>query len=148
MGDGFSAIVSDGQTLYTLYRSGDDDVVIAMDGSTGKTRWETKYAAPFDETCSERLGPSPRSAPLITGDRLITVSAGGMMHSFDRASGQKQWNLPLDSGCERCRETMRILVESGGIRQLDHHDLLAARVAASLPWTRRRDGKSGRPRTS
>ena len=95
LGDGFSAIVSDGHTLYTLYRDGGDDVVVSIEAATGKTKWETKYAAPFDETCSERLGPAPRSAPLIAGDRLITVSAGGLMHSFDRASGQKQWALPL-----------------------------------------------------
>ena len=95
LGDGFSAIVSDGQTLYTLYRSGNDDVVVALDATTGKTAWETRYEAPFDETCSERLGPAPRSAPLIAGDRLVTVSAGGMMQSFDRASGQKQWSVAL-----------------------------------------------------
>ena len=95
LGDGFSAIVSDGQTLYTLYRSGEDDVVVALDAATGKTRWETKYAAPFDETCSERLGSAPRSAPLIAGDRLVTVSAGGLMQGFDRASGQKQWSVAL-----------------------------------------------------
>jgi outer membrane protein assembly factor BamB len=97
LGDGFSAIVSDGSTLYTLYRAGTDDVVVALDASDGKTKWETKYAAPFDETCSERLGQAPRSAPLIAGDRLITVSAGGLMQSFDRASGQQQWSLPLIS---------------------------------------------------
>ena len=104
LGDGFSAIVSDGQTLYTLYRSGNDDVVVALDATTGKAAWETRYAAPFDETCSERLGPAPRSAPLIAGDRLVTVSAGGLMQSFDRASGQKQWSvalIPASSGAAK-----------------------------------------------
>ena len=95
LGDGFSAIVTDGPTLYTMYRAGDDDVVAALDAKTGKTRWETKYAAPFDETCTERLGPAPRSAPLIAGTHLITVSAGALMHSFDLASGQKEWSAAL-----------------------------------------------------
>jgi outer membrane protein assembly factor BamB len=97
LGDGFSAIVSDGSTLYTLYRAGAEDVVVALDAASGKPRWETKYEAPFDETCSERLGPAPRSAPLIVGDRLITISAGGQMNSFDRSSGQKQWSAALVS---------------------------------------------------
>jgi len=95
LGDGFAAIVTDGSTLYTMYRAGNDDVVAALDAKTGNTRWETKYAAPFDETCTERLGPAPRSAPLITGNRLITVSAGALMHSFDLATGQKQWSAVL-----------------------------------------------------
>jgi outer membrane protein assembly factor BamB len=95
LGDGFSSIVGDGTTLYTMYRDGADDVVVALDATSGKTAWETRYAAPFDETCSQRLGQAPRAAPLIASDRLITVSAGGLMHSFDRQTGTKQWTLPL-----------------------------------------------------
>jgi len=95
LGDGFSSIVSDGTILFTMYRDGANDVVVALDASTGKTAWETKYEAPFDETCSQRLGPAPRAAPLIAGSRLITVSAGGLMNSFDLRTGEKQWAVPL-----------------------------------------------------
>jgi len=95
LGPGFSAIVTDGQTLYTLYREGNTDVAIALDAATGNTKWQTTYDAPFVETCSERLGPVPRAAPLIAGDRLITVSAGGLMNSFNRQTGERQWHLDL-----------------------------------------------------
>ena len=98
LGDGFSAIVTDGTTLYTLYRDGDNDVAIAMEAATGKTVWETRYAAPFHETCSQQLGPGPRAAPLVAGDRLITVSAGALMHSFDRRTGKLQWTRDLLDG--------------------------------------------------
>lgn len=83
LGDGFSSIVSDGSSLYTLYRDGAADAVVALDALTGETRWTSKYDAPFHEVCTEQLGPAPRSAPLIDGDRLVTVSAGGLMNSFD-----------------------------------------------------------------
>ena len=95
LGDGFSSIVGDGTTLYTMYRDAESDVVIALEAATGKTAWETRYIAPFEETCSQRLGSAPRAAPLLAGDRLITVSAGGLMHSFDRRTGAQQWALPL-----------------------------------------------------
>jgi outer membrane protein assembly factor BamB len=98
LGDGFSSVVTDGSTLYTLYRNGADDIVIALDAATGTTQWESRYAAPFNETCSQQLGPAPRSAPLIAGDRLITVSSGGLMNSFDRRSGTLQWRLDLLGG--------------------------------------------------
>lgn len=98
LGDGFSAIVTDGTTLYTMYRDGDHDVVVALDAGTGKTSWETRYAAPFRETCTQQLGPVPRAAPLIAGGRLITVSAGGLMHAFDRATGASLWKLDLLDG--------------------------------------------------
>ena len=95
LGDGFSAIVSDGRALYTMYRDGADDVVVSMDAATGNTLWESRYPAPFSETCSERLGAGPRAAPLLAGERLITVSAGARMHSFDRRTGQTQWTTQL-----------------------------------------------------
>lgn len=104
LGDGFSAVVSDGTTLYTLYRDGSDDVVVAIAAADGKTAWDARYAAPFNETCSERLGEAPRAAPLIAGDRLITVSAGAQMNSFDRSSGRKQWTVdlvPADSDAQK-----------------------------------------------
>jgi outer membrane protein assembly factor BamB len=98
LGDGFSSVVTDGVTLYTLYRDGADDVAVALDAKTGAPRWSTKYAAPFNETCSERLGPAPRAAPLVAGDRLITISAGGLMNSFDRADGRIRWTRDVLEG--------------------------------------------------
>jgi outer membrane protein assembly factor BamB len=98
LGPGYSAIVTDGATVYTVYRSEGRDVAVALDAATGETRWQTTYDAPFSETCSERLGPVPRAAPLLTtagGERLITVSAGGLMTSLDRRTGAQQWSIAL-----------------------------------------------------
>ena len=95
LGDGFSAIVTDGTTLYTSYRDGASDVAVALSAADGHTVWEARYPAPFTETCSERLGDAPRAAPLLAGDRLITVSAGGRMVSIDRRSGKEQWRADL-----------------------------------------------------
>ena len=98
LGDGLSGIVTDGTTLYTMYREGANDVVVALEAASGKTKWEARYDAPFNETCSFRLGAVPRAAPLIAGDRLVTVSAGGQMNSFDRATGKQQWKVELLEG--------------------------------------------------
>jgi outer membrane protein assembly factor BamB len=98
LGDGYSAIVTDGRTLYTLYREGATDVAIALDAETGRTVWQTPYEAPFVETCSERLGAVPRAAPLLFRDRLVTVSAGGRMNAFDAGTGRRLWTLDLLEG--------------------------------------------------
>lgn len=95
LGDGFSGIVTDGTHIYTTYRDGADDVAVAMRAADGVTQWESRYPAPFDESCSERLGPAPRAAPLLAGERLITTTAGGAMHGFDRRSGKPQWRIDL-----------------------------------------------------
>jgi outer membrane protein assembly factor BamB len=95
LGPGLSAIVTDGHTLYTVFRDRDADVVIALDAASGATRWETRYDAPFVDTCSEQIGPLPRATPLIMGDRLIAVSAGGLMTSLERTTGHRQWSVDL-----------------------------------------------------
>jgi outer membrane protein assembly factor BamB len=95
IGDGFSGIVTDGTTLYTLYRDGADDVALALEEDSGKEVWKAQYPAPFTETCSERLGAAPRAAPLIAGERLITVTSGGRMLSLDRRTGKEQWRVDL-----------------------------------------------------
>jgi outer membrane protein assembly factor BamB len=98
LGDGYSAIVSDGATLYTVYRVEPEDVVIALDAATGRTKWESRFHAPFKELCSQRLGAAPRAAPLIAGERLVTVSAGGLMNSFNRQTGERLWSFDLLDG--------------------------------------------------
>src|SRR5262245_62198282 len=46
LGPGHSAIAAEKGVLYTMYRKGDQDVVIAMNAADGKTIWETAYDAP------------------------------------------------------------------------------------------------------
>lgn len=98
LGDGYSGIVSDDTTLYTMYRAGNQDAAVALDRATGATRWESKYDAPFNETCSQQLGPVPRAAPLLIENRVITISAGGLMNSFDRKTGTRQWSVDVLGG--------------------------------------------------
>ena len=71
---------------------------MSLSANSGKTIWETRYPAPFHDDCTEQLGPAPRAAPLLIGDRLITVSAGGLMNSFDRRTGARQWTRDLFEG--------------------------------------------------
>jgi outer membrane protein assembly factor BamB len=98
LGDGFSAIVSDGVTLFTVYRDADKDVAIALDAATGATRWQAAYEAPFVETCSQRFGAIPRAAPLLVDGRVVTVSAGGLMTSLDAKTGAARWARDLLEG--------------------------------------------------
>jgi hypothetical protein len=74
LGDGFSSIVTDGATLYTLHRDGADDVAVALDAKTGSTpRWGE---ARRSKTCSGSWD-APRAAPLVSGDRLSRSAPAG-----------------------------------------------------------------------
>jgi outer membrane protein assembly factor BamB len=71
LGDGYAAIVSEGGKLFTMYRNGDEDVIVCLDAATGKTVWETKYAAKTHPDNVLNFGTGPNSTPLIIGDRLV-----------------------------------------------------------------------------
>ena len=61
LGDGYSAIAAEGGKLYTMYRSGEQDVVVSLDAATGKTLWECRYDAPITKEKVLDQGPGPRA---------------------------------------------------------------------------------------
>jgi len=44
--------------------SAGQEVVVALDAATGKTRWEHVYDAPLDDKMDMEYGPGPHSTPL------------------------------------------------------------------------------------
>lgn len=105
LGDGYSAIVTDRGVLFTMYRKGDSEVVIAVDAATGKTIWEYSYAAPFSSEYDMSNGPGPHATPLVTGDRVVTSGATGKLLSLDRKSGKVLWSHDL---INEFRGTLRV----------------------------------------
>jgi outer membrane protein assembly factor BamB len=94
LGDGYSGIAVEGTTLYTAFRRGSKDVVTALDARTGKTLWEYAYEAPYQNSYSE-VAPGPYAMPQVIGDRLVTASAIGQIHSIDKKTGRSVWSKDL-----------------------------------------------------
>jgi len=92
LGDGYSGIAVEGTTLYTAFRRGSQDVVTALDARTGKTLWEYAYEAIFKNSYSEGVGPGPYAMPQVVGDRLVTASGIGQIHSLDKKTGRPVWS--------------------------------------------------------
>ena len=90
LGQGHSSIIVSGNTLYTMYSEGEQEVVIALAADTGKTIWEHKYEAPT-AGMNYKEGLGPHSTPLLTGDRLFTVGAIGKFYALDRKTGKVLW---------------------------------------------------------
>ncbi len=95
LGEGYSGILVDGGRLYTMYRPGNEEAVIALDAKTGDTIWEHKYAASPAEGHVDQFGKGPRSTPLISGDRLFTIGVSGKMLCLDKNDGKVQWSHDL-----------------------------------------------------
>ncbi|MBA3256830.1 MAG: PQQ-binding-like beta-propeller repeat protein [Pyrinomonadaceae bacterium] len=94
LGEGHSAIVVDGNTLYTMYSQGEQEAVIALAANTGKTIWEHKYDAPTAGINYE-YGLGPHSTPLLVGDLLYTVGSIGKLHALDKKTGKVLWSHDL-----------------------------------------------------
>jgi outer membrane protein assembly factor BamB len=95
LGEGYSAIVADRGMLFTMYRKGGNEVVIALDAATGKTSWEYSYAAPFSAEYDMTNGPGPHATPLVTGNLVFSSGATGKLHCVDRKSGKLLWSHDL-----------------------------------------------------
>jgi outer membrane protein assembly factor BamB len=94
LGEGYSEISVDQGMLYTMYRKGEQEVAIAMDAATGKTRWEYAYNASFGSMAMEN-GPGPHTTPLILGNRVYTVGILAILNCFDKTTGKLLWSKDL-----------------------------------------------------
>ncbi|MGH9962019.1 MAG: PQQ-binding-like beta-propeller repeat protein, partial [Pyrinomonadaceae bacterium] len=94
LGQGHSAIVVEGNTLYTMYSQGEQEVVIALAANTGKTLWEHKYDSPTAGIDYE-FGLGPHSTPLLVGNLLYTVGSVGKLHALDKKTGKVVWSHDL-----------------------------------------------------
>ncbi len=95
LGEGFSSIVADGGRLFTMYRKGDEEVVVALKAETGATEWEHKYRAPLFEKMDTTGGKGPNSTPTIEGNMLYTLGVSGMLLALDKNSGKLVWSHDL-----------------------------------------------------
>lgn len=95
LGGGHSAILASGNTLYTMYNQGEQEVVVALAADTGKTIWEYKYDAPNPAGMDYEYGVGPHSTPLLVGDQLFTVGATGKLFALDKKTGKVAWTHDL-----------------------------------------------------
>ncbi len=99
LGDGYSSIVSDGELLFTMYRSGhttEREIIVALDASSGKTVWEHEYDSKLTKPVSE-WGHGPNSTPLLSGDRLYAIGTDAVVHCLDKWTGKVRWKRDLVS---------------------------------------------------
>jgi outer membrane protein assembly factor BamB len=95
LGQGYSGIAIAGGVLYTMYRTGADEVVLAAEADSGKTLWEHKYAAPFTSGMKMENGAGPHGTPLVTDQGVYVIGIHGKLLCLDAASGKVKWQLDV-----------------------------------------------------
>jgi outer membrane protein assembly factor BamB len=95
LGDGYSGIAVDGPVLYTMYRRGEQEVVLAAETATGKTIWEHADPAPFRSYMRMEHGPGPHVTPLVTANAVYTAGILGNLLCLDKKTGKVLWSHDL-----------------------------------------------------
>ena len=88
-GAGFAGAVVAGGKLFLFHRVNDKEVLDCVEAKTGKPVWSFAYPTSYRDDFGFDEGP--RSAPTVSGGKVFTFGAEGMLHAVDVASGKKVW---------------------------------------------------------
>jgi outer membrane protein assembly factor BamB len=103
LGEGHSAVSVDGARLYTMYRPigllsmvrrSQEEVIAALDASTGATIWEHRYPSPTGDLDYSQ-GAGPHATPLVTADRVYATGSRKELIALDKSTGKVVWSHDL-----------------------------------------------------
>jgi outer membrane protein assembly factor BamB len=148
VGEGYATPLVVGDRLFMFTRQGANEVMQALDASTGKSIWQTRYPAPvMVNPAAEAHGPGPKSTPAFAAGRLYTLGMGGIVTAFDVASGKQLWQKPATSKLPLYGTSASPLVDRGlVIVPVGGHDAGALTAfdanTGSVKWSWNGDGPS------
>jgi outer membrane protein assembly factor BamB len=78
--------------IFVFTRQGDQEVVQAIDRTSGKARWSKSYAAAFEKNkYATGMGKGPFSTPTFHQDKLITFGVTGVLSCWNASTGALLW---------------------------------------------------------
>ncbi|HTL56490.1 MAG TPA: PQQ-binding-like beta-propeller repeat protein [Candidatus Limnocylindrales bacterium] len=93
IGHGFSGPVVADHKLILFHRLGDEETIDCLDAHTSKSIWKFAYPTTYQDDFG--FDDGPRATPCVSGNRLYTFGAQGMLHCLDLTSGKKLWGIDL-----------------------------------------------------
>lgn len=112
VGLGYATPLLVGQRLYLFTRQGEEEVMSALDPSTGKVIWRTGYAMPFTPMkATARHGAGPKSTPAYANGRLFSLGMMNHVTAFDATTGKQLWQAPATKAQPMYHTAMSPIVE-------------------------------------
>lgn len=92
VGEGYASPVVSGGRVFVHSRKDPQEVVIALDATTGKQVWEQRYEAAFTKNqYANSMAKGPNATPLVSEGRLFTLGVTGIATAWDAATGRQIW---------------------------------------------------------
>lgn len=95
IGEGYSGIAAVGDRIYTQYREGDEEIVMALNPADGETVWAHRFDAAPRDGMKLGYGSGPHSTPTWFDGRLFTTGLNGTLHAFEADTGKVLWKKEL-----------------------------------------------------
>ncbi len=95
LGPGHSGIVVAGGTLYTLYRDGDKEVLVAHNAANGGLKWRHQQPAKLWGGFDKQYGSGPHSTPAVRAGRIYSAGVRAVVRCLDASSGELLWSHDL-----------------------------------------------------
>lgn len=89
VGSGYAGIAISGDRAILFHRRQNHETVEALDVATGRTVWQDGYPTTFRPQVGE--GDGPLCTPTVSGDRVITFGAQGVLSCYELSSGRMLW---------------------------------------------------------
>ncbi len=90
VGEGFSGPVVKEGRLILFHRVGSEERVECLEAQTGRALW--RYTYPTDYRDDFGFDGGPRATPAVSGGRVYTFGAQGVLHCLELESGERVWS--------------------------------------------------------
>jgi outer membrane protein assembly factor BamB len=98
VGIGHSSPVVSGRRIYLHSREGENEVIQAIDLTTGKQLWQDSYPVAYTvQRAAAAHGKGPKATPVIANGRLYTFGISGVLSCYDIRSGKLRWRKETSS---------------------------------------------------
>ncbi|HYB97438.1 MAG TPA: PQQ-binding-like beta-propeller repeat protein [Vicinamibacterales bacterium] len=140
VGEGYASPVVAAGRVFVHSRRDPDEIVTAIDVSTGKVAWQQTYQAQFAKNqYASRMAKGPNSTPLASGSRVYTLGVTGILTAWNAADGTVAWrndySKSIDTSKLFCGTAMSPLIEGGSLIVQVGSDVHGGRILALDPGT-------------